>query len=89
MTTGLFTDMAGRFPLGARNGVLRPATEPISDTDSTPFGLSLRTAPTQRNTVPVRDEAGALRMGGTEKATTITSDGQGDYEDERWDVTDD
>jgi hypothetical protein len=74
MTTALFTDETDRFPLGARNGIIRPA-DPISDTDTTPFGLTLRTAPTQRNTVPVRVAGTGITMV-TEKVTEISTDGQ-------------
>lgn len=73
MTTVLFTDEADIFPLGARNGVIRPA-DPILDTAATPFGLTLRTAPTQRNTVPVRVAGTGITMA-TEKVTEISTDG--------------
>lgn len=74
MTTALFTDEAERFPLGARNGVIRPA-DPISDTAATPFGLTLRIAPTQRNVVPARVAGTGITMA-TEKVTEISTDGK-------------
>lgn len=40
LTAGLFTDEAERFPLGARNGVIR-TTDPISDTAVTPFAANV------------------------------------------------
>jgi hypothetical protein len=76
-----------RFPLGSRHGVISP-TDPISDTATTPFGLTLRTAPTQGNTVPVRLAGTGITMA-TEKVTEITSDGNGRDEDVRFDVADD
>lgn len=85
MTVGLFTDAAERFPLSARNGVIR-TSDPISDTDVTPFGLTVRTAPTQRNVVPVR-VAGTGLMMATESVTSIETDGSGSDVDTRFDVT--
>lgn len=87
MITAPLTDDTERFPLGTRNGVVTP-TDPISDTATTPFGLTLRTAPTQRNTVPVRVAGTGITMA-TQKVTEITSDGQGQDEDVAFDVTDD
>lgn len=87
MTTGLLTDEAERFPLGARNGIIQ-TTDPISDSAMTPFGLTLRTAPAQRNVVPVRSAGSGLTML-TEKVTEITTDGNGEDEDTHFDVTND
>lgn len=80
MTAGLFTNAAERFVLGARNGVVTPTAEPVSDTESTPFGLTLRTTPAPRNVVRVRSADGVLTMG-TDKVTLIESDGSGDASD--------
>jgi hypothetical protein len=87
MTAGLFTDEAERFPLGARNGVIRTA-DPISDTAVTPFGLTLRTTPTHRNVVPVPVAGSGLTMA-TEKVTEISTDGNGEDEDTHFDLTPD
>lgn len=62
MTVELFIDAAERFPLGARNGVVTPTAEPISDTAVTPFGLTLRTTPIRRNVVRIRAVNGVLTM---------------------------
>lgn len=87
MTAGLLTDEAERFPLGARNGVIRP-TDPISDSATTPFGLTLRTTPNQRNTVAVHVAGTGITMA-TEKVTEITTDGSGEDEDTHFDVAND
>lgn len=87
MTTELLADYAERFPLDTRNGAILPA-DPISDTLTTPFGLTLRTSPTQSNTVPVRVAGTGITMA-TEKVTEITSDGNGQDEDVAFDVADD
>lgn len=87
MTTGLLTDAAERFPLGTRNGVVTPTTEPISDTVVTPFGLSLRTIPTPRNVVRVRSVDGLINMA-TEKLTSMSTDGS-DEGDTRYDAEND
>lgn len=87
MTTEPLTNDIERFPLGSRNGVIS-ATDPISDTAMTPFGLTLRTAPTQSNAVPVRAAGTGIIMA-TEKVTEITSDGSGQDEDVAFDVADD
>jgi hypothetical protein len=76
MTAGLLTDADERFTLGARNGVLTPTAEPISDTAGTPFGLTLRTVPAPRNVVRVRSVDGEITMG-TDQITTFESDGSG------------
>jgi hypothetical protein len=86
MTAGLITDVAERFALGARNG-FTPTAEAISDTATTPFGLTLRTTPTPRNTVHVRSADGVLTMA-TEKVTSQSTDGS-DEGDTRYDVIDD
>jgi hypothetical protein len=86
MTAALFTAEAEIFPLGTRNGVIK-ATDPISATESTPFGLTRRTTPTQRNVVPLRVVGTGMTMA-TEKVTEISSDGQGDG-DTRFDTADD
>lgn len=69
MASGLLIDAAERFPLGARNGVITPTTEPISDTAVTPFGLSLRTIPTPRSVVRVRSVDGLITMATEEPST--------------------
>ncbi len=58
MTAGLLTDAAERFVLGARNGIVTPTAEPISDTAMTPFGLTLRTAPPPRKVIRGRSADG-------------------------------
>lgn len=45
MSTALFDDVPAHFPMGHRGGRITPTNERISDTDSTPFGLSLRVVP--------------------------------------------
>lgn len=87
-TAGLLIDAAERFPLGARNGIVMPTAEPVSDTAVTPFGLTLRTIPTRRNVVQLRSVDGVITMA-TTKVTSITSDGDGEYEDVRYDTADD
>lgn len=79
MTTSQLTNVAERFPLGAPNGFM-PTTEPVSDTATTPFGLTLRTAPT-----PV--DPGIEMV--TEKVTTPSTDGNGKDADFDYDVTTD
>lgn len=86
MTATLLTDDAERFALGSPRG-FTPTTEPVSDTATTPFGLTLRTAPDPRNVVLVVAEGGGLVMA-TQKATTINEDGQ-TQDDFRADVIDD
>jgi hypothetical protein len=79
MTSTLLTDIAERFPLGAPNGFM-PTTEPVSDTAMTPFGLTLRTAPT-----PVSPGIEMV----TEKVTTPSTDGNGKDADFDYDVATD
>ncbi len=86
MATTLLSDPAERFPLGSPKG-FAPTAEPVSDTATTPFGLTLRTAPDTRNVVLVPAAGGGLVMA-TQQATVINEDGQtGD--DFRADVIDD
>lgn len=87
MTAGPFTDAEERFPLGVRNGFMA-ATEPVSDTAVTPFGLTLRTAPTCDNVAHQGAAGGGLTMA-TEKMTTVTTDGNGADVDTGYDVADD
>ena len=75
------TDADKRFVLGPALG-WTPTSEPISDTAATPFGLTLRTAPN-------RGDLRAGKKNSTEAVTEITSDGSGEDEDVRFDVTDD
>ncbi|MGH3938654.1 MAG: hypothetical protein ACRDTG_08440 [Pseudonocardiaceae bacterium] len=84
MTTGLLTDAAERFVLGARKGIVTPTAEPISDTATTPFGLTLRTTPTPREVVRVRSVDGVLTMS-TDKVTTYETDGSEDSSDTQTD----
>lgn len=88
MTRGLLIDAAERFVLGARNGVVTPTTEPVSDTDTTPFGLTLRTTPAARQAVRVRSVDGTIRMS-TDKVTTYETDGSEDSSDTQTDYTTD
>ena len=85
MTTALFDDTAEHFPMGRQGGRIAPTKEHISDTASTPLGLSLRVAPA------TPDLTGAA----TSTPTTTTTDGvEGDgsgcdetsdsYTDETW-----
>jgi len=77
----MLIDAAERFPLGDRNGMVRPTAEPVSDTAATPFGLTLRTAPALRNVLRVRSAEGMPMMGNTDRITLITSDGSGEDKD--------
>lgn len=86
MTTGLLTDVAERFVLGARYG-FTPTAESISDTAMTPFGLGLRTVPTPRDVVRVHSVDGVITMA-TEKVTSQSTDGS-DEGDTRYDVVGD
>lgn len=88
MTAGLLTDADERFVLGARNGVITPTVEPVSDTATTPFGLTLRTAPARGNVVRVRSVDGVITMG-TDQITTYDSDGNGDGVDTKVDYNQD
>jgi len=88
MTVGLLTDAAERFVLGARNGIVTPTAEPISDTATTPFGLTLRTTPTPRKIVRVRSADGVITMS-TDKVTTYETDGSEDSSDTQTDYTTD
>jgi hypothetical protein len=84
MTTGLLTDAAERFVLGPRNG-FTPTTEPVSDTVVTPFGLTLRTIPTRRDSVLVRTANGVTMA--TQSVSELSTDGSDDG-DTRYDVID-
>ena len=75
------TDADKRFVLGPLLG-WTPTSEPILDTAATPFGLTLRTAP---NRVDIR----SAKKDPTQAVSEITSDGSGEDEDVRFDVTDD
>jgi hypothetical protein len=81
----LFDDVANHFPMGREGGRIVPTVECISDTDSTPLGLSLRVKPI--TSVPL------LEAGGTTQTTSGTSDGDDgegtstntdSYSDEPW-----
>lgn len=86
MTSTLLTDDTERFALGSPRG-FTPTAEPVSNSATTPFGLTLRTAPDPGNVVLVAAAHGGLVMA-TQKATVINEDGQtGD--DFRADVIDD
>lgn len=80
------TDADERFGLGVRRGFV-PTAEPVSDTDVTPFGLTLRTAPAPRNVVLVTSVGGGITMA-TESVTEQSTDGQ-DEGDTRYDVAND
>ncbi|WP_370933941.1 hypothetical protein [Amycolatopsis sp. cg13] len=85
MTTRMsLTDAEERFGLGLRRGFV-PTSEPVSDTENTPFGLTLRTAPAPRNVV-LRTGTGATMA--TESVTEQSTDGQ-DEGDTRFDVAND
>ena len=86
MTAGPLSDAGERFTLGVRNG-FAPTAEPVSDTELTPFGLTLRTIPAPRNVVPVRSVDGVIVMA-TEKVTSNSTDGS-DAGDTTYDVADD
>jgi len=88
MTVGLLTDAAERFVLGARNGIVTPTAEPISDTATTPFGLTLRTTPTPRKIVRVCSADSVITMS-TDKVTTYETDGSEDSSDTQTDYTTD
>ena len=77
MTAGLLADAAERFPLGARNGIITPTDEPVSDTAVTPFGLTLRTIPTRDNVV----RAGTSNATSTNQVTLEETDGQAEASD--------
>ena len=82
ITTELpITDADKRFVLGPHRG-FTPTSETITDTDVTPFGLTLRTAP---NRIDIRGG----KKDATQKVTEVTSDGSGEDEDVAFDVTDD
>jgi hypothetical protein len=85
MIAGLLTDVAERFPLRARNGIVTPTAEPVSDTAVTPFGLTLRTIPARDNVV----HAGTSRATGTDQVTLIETDGRADSSDTDSDYTTD
>jgi hypothetical protein len=76
-----FTDVDKRFVLGPPRG-FTPTSEFIADTDVTPFGLTLRTAP---NRVDIRSG----KKDSTQAVTEVTSDSKGEDEDVVFDVTDD
>lgn len=86
MITTLLADDTERFALGSPRG-FTPTAEPVSDSATTPFGLTLRTAPDPRNVVLVPAAHGGLVMA-TQKATVINDDGQTE-DDIRADVIDD
>lgn len=70
------TDADKRFVLGPALG-WTPTAESISDTDVTPFGLTLRTAPHR------------MDNNATQAVTEVTSDGNETDADVSFDVTDD
>lgn len=84
MTAGLLADADERFVLGARNGVVTPTAEPVSDTAVTPFGLTLRTIPPRGNVAWVRSVDGVITMG-TDQVTTFESDGNAEGSDTKVD----
>lgn len=85
MTTRMsLTDADERFGLGVRRGFV-PTAEPVSDTEVTPFGLTLRTAPAPHNVVLVT--FGGITMA-TESMTSQSTDGN-DEGDTRYDVAND
>ncbi|MEU0794879.1 hypothetical protein ABZ342_32875 [Amycolatopsis sp. NPDC005961] len=88
MTTRMsLTDADERFGLGVRRGFV-PTAEPVSDTEVTPFGLTLRTAPIPRNVVILTHPGeGGLTMA-TESVTEQSTDGQ-DEGDTRYDTAND
>jgi hypothetical protein len=79
MIDALLTDPAERFPLGSPKG-FAPTAEPVSDTATTPFGLTLRMAPTPPSP--------GIEMV-TEKVTTPSTDGNGKDADFDYDVATD
>ena len=87
MTIATLPNANERFVLGARGGVVTPTAESISDTATTPFGLTLRCTPTPRNVVTVRSVNGVIRMA-TEKMTSQSTDGS-DEGDTRYDAEND
>lgn len=88
MTTHMsLTDADERFGLGVRRGFV-PTAKPISDTEVTPFGLTLRTTPAPRNIVVLgSSKDGDLTMT-TESVTEQSTDGN-DEGDTRYDVAND
>jgi hypothetical protein len=86
LTIALLADPAERFALGSPRGFV-PTAEPIADTTTTPFGLTLRTTPTCQKVVIGGGVGGGLVMA-TERATVINDDGQ-DPDNVRADVVDD
>lgn len=86
MTTRMsLTDADERFGLGVRRGFI-PTAKPVSDTEATPFGLTLRIAPASRNVVVLRTGTGATMA--TESVTEQSTDGN-DEGDTRYDVAND
>jgi len=75
------TDADKRFVLGPPRG-FTPTSESITDTDVTPFGLTLRTALN-------RGDLRAGKKNAPQAVTEVTSDGNGEDEDVAFDVTDD
>jgi hypothetical protein len=73
MTAGPLVHADERFTLGVRGG-FRPSAEGVSDTDVTPFGLSMRTIPVPGDGVMVCMAGG--RMAKTESVTTYQTDGK-------------
>ncbi|MFE0021886.1 hypothetical protein [Amycolatopsis sp. NPDC059021] len=79
------TDADERFGLGIRRGFV-PTAEPVSDTEVTPFGLTLRTCPNPRDVVLVTSVDGITMA--TESVTEQSTDGQ-DEGDTRYDTAND
>lgn len=67
LNTLLFDEIAQHFPMGREGGRIVPTTERISDTESTPLGLSLRVKPATVDRL--------FGAGGTSTTTSGTSDG--------------
>ena len=82
LNTLLFDDVPGHFPMGRPDGRIIPTDERISDTDSTPLGLTLRVEPLKAS------ETWGPKP--TKQATESTSDGvEGENTNKQADSVDD
>ena len=83
-TNSPLTHADERFALGVRGG-FSPTVDAVSDSNVTPFGLTMRSFPAPRNAVLMRTADGSPTMANTEAVTTMSTDGS-DEGDMRADI---
>lgn len=85
LNTLLFDDVPEHFPMGRQGGLIVPTVERISDTDSTPLGLTFRVEPATVNRSfgagPTTTPTGSTSDGDDGEGT---SDNPDSYPDQEW-----